>query len=781
MFQNYLTTAIRGIIRQKGYTFINIFGLSIGLAAFILISLWFYHELSFNRFNKNFDHIYRFVQTQQYTTGPLTTPCMPAPLAADAIRDFAEFDEVFRFYDQSAVVSFDDKKFIESITLADSGIFKVFDFKLVSGTLDGALKEPFTMVITDKAAGKFFGKTDVTGQFLRINDKQDFRITAVVERPPSNTSFQDDFYIPFDFLSEMGFSLKQYDWNTFYIYAQLSPGVNYRDFNKKFENYFQQVQKDSTITTTLFLSPLSKENLYYYDGTPTKIRSIYTFGIIAIFTLLIACINFMNLSTARASKRSREIGLRKVVGATRKQLIYQFIGESLLMSVISLVFAMLLAQLFLPLFNDLSGKELSFSLVDPVIIISLVLVTLFTGIVAGSYPALYLSSFRPFKVMKTAGNNPKGNTWFRRSLVVFQFTLSVALIISTIVMYRQLNFMLHTDLGMNKENVIFFNFRGDLKEKYESFKGQLKTNPDILSVGCSSHLPFMVGSNSGGFSWENKNKNDDVLINLEFVDDDFAELMKINLVSGRYFSEGFATDTSSILVNQKTAKLMGIEDPVGQWISWGDNYRFRIIGMVKDFHFQKMQSEIDPLIIFNAPSSTQFVFVRINGENTEKSIHEIENTWKSFVPAFPFEYKFLDATYEKIYQNETRLSKIFGYFAILAVIISCLGLFGLASFMVEQRTKEIGIRKVLGSSIAQIIVNLQREFLWLVAAANVIAWPLAWFFMNEYLESFAFRINLSPLIFVIAGFLSLLITFLTVFFLAYNAASRNPVNAIKYE
>ena len=781
MFQNYLTTAIRGIIRQKGYTFINISGLSVGLAAFILISLWFYHELSFNRYNRNFDNIYRFAQTQQYTTGPLTTPCMPAPLAADAKRDFAEFEEVFRFYEQSAVVSFGDKKFIESITPADSGLFKVFDFKLVSGTLDGALKEPFTTVITDKAAEKFFGKTDVTGQFLRFNDKQDFRITAVIERPPTNSSFQDDFYIPFDYLTEMGFTLKEYDWNTFFIYAQLSPGVDYSDFNKKFANYFQQVQKDTTITTTLFLSPLSKENLYYYDGTPTKIRSIYTFGIIAIFTLLIACINFMNLSTARAAKRSREIGLRKVVGATRKQLIYQFIGESLLMSFISLIFAILLVQLFLPLFNELSGKELSFSLVDPFIVISLILVTLFTGIIAGSYPALYLSSFRPVKVMKSHGNNPRGNTWFRRSLVVFQFVLSVGLIISTIVMYRQLNFMLHSDLGMNKENVIFFSFRGDLKDKYEAFKGQLKTNPDVLSVGCSSHLPFMVGSNSGGFSWENKNENDDVLINLEFADVDFPELMKINLVSGRYFSKDFSTDTSAILVNQKTAKLMGIEDPVGKWISWGDNYRFRIIGMVKDFHFQKMQSEIDPLIIFNAPASTQFVFVRINGENTEKSINTIESTWNSFVPAFPFEYKFLDATYEKIYQNETRLSKIFSYFAILAVIISCLGLFGLASFMAEQRTKEIGIRKVLGSSIAQIIVLQQREFLWLVAIANVIAWPLAWYFMKTYLDTFAFKITLSASIFIIAGFLSLLITFLTVFFLAYNAAIRDPVNAIKYE
>jgi len=781
MFKNYLITAFRGIIRQKGYTFINIFGLSVGLAAFIMISLWIYHELSFNRFNRNFDNIYRFAQTQQYTTGPLTTPCMPGPLAADAKRDFPEFEEVFRFYEQSAVVSYGDKKFIEAITPADSGLFKVFDFKLVSGTLAGALKEPFTTVISDRAAEKLFGKTDVVGQIIRLNDKQDFRITAVIERPPTNSSFHDDYYIPFDYLDQMGFSLKQYGWNTFYIYALLKPEVDYQAFNKKFEHYFQKVAGDTTNTTTLFLFPISKQNLYYFDGSPTNIRNIYTFGIIAIFTLLIACINFMNLSTARASKRSREIGLRKVMGATRKQLIFQFIGESVLMAVISLVFALILVQLLLPLFNDLSGKEMSFSLLDPGITISLILITFLTGIIAGSYPALYLSSFNPMKVMKSSGNNLRGHAWFRRSLVVFQFALSVGLIICTIVIYRQLSFMLHSELGMNKENVVYFTFRGNLIDKFETFKVQLKNNPDILGAGCSSHLPFMVGSNSGGFSWDGKNADDDVLISLEFADADFPGLMNLGLVNGRYFSKDFATDSSSVLINQRTAKLMGFEDPVGKWLTWGDTQRYHIVGMVKDFHFQKMQSEIDPLVIFDLPRYAYFIFVRINRENTEKTISFIEKTWNSFVPAFPFEYKFLDTTYEKMYLNETRLSRIIEYFAILAIIISCLGLFGLASFMAEQRTKEIGIRKVLGSSIAQIITIQQREFLWLVVVANVIAWPFAWYYMKNYLDSFAYKINLSPGIFFIAGLLSILITFLTVFFLAYRAALRNPVDAIKYE
>lgn len=782
MFVNYLKIALRNILKQRGYSFINIFGLSVGLAAFILISLWIHHELSYDKHNRNFDRIYRFVQIQHYSTGPFTVSNMPSPLAADAKRDFPELEEVFRFYETSAIVSIDENRFSESVTTADSGLFRVFDFEVLHGALDHALTDGYTSVITRNAAEKIFGETDVVGKTIRINDLNDFRITAVIENPPSNSTFTNDIFIPFDYLQHMGHSLGQYGWNTYYIYALVVPGTNIEQFNEKFRHYFRQVRNDETITTELFLFPLAKERLYYYDGTPTNMKNITMFAVIASFILLIACVNFMNLSTARASKRSREIGLRKVTGATRGQLIRQFLGESLVMTIISLAFALLLVQLLMPMFNDLTGKPLTLNLFDPLLILSLAVIVLFTGLIAGSYPALYLSALRPVLVMKGHGGvSSQNNIWFRRGLVVFQFVLSAGLIIGTMVIYSQLNFMLNKDLGMNKENVVYFTFRGDLNSRYDTFKGKLLQNPNVLGVSCASHLPFMIGSNSGGFMWDGRDTDDDVLISIMSGDTDLPGLMKYELVSGRYFSEEFSTDTASVLINESAARVMGFDDPINKWISWGGEARFNIIGVVKDFHFQKLHREIDPLVIFNIPGQTHYVLVRINGFNNEETLAYIEETWNSFIPAFPFHARFLDHTYERFHISEARLSRIIRYFTILAIIISCLGLFGLAAFTAEQRTKEIGIRKVMGASVGSIIMLQQREFMLLALIANVISWPLAWYFMTDWLNGFAYKIYLHPGFFVLAGALTMTITFLTVLFLAWRASLKSPVDAIKWE
>jgi putative ABC transport system permease protein len=780
MFVSYLKIAIRNIVKQKGYSVINIVGLSVGLAAFILISLWIYHELSYDKHNRNFSRIYRFVQIQHYSTGPFTVSNMPGPLAADARRDFPEFEEVFRFFETSAVVSHGEKRFSEVITTADSGLFSVFDFEAVHGTLDDALSGGYTAVITRKAADKVFGETDVVGKTIRINDLNDFRITAVIENPPANSSFTNDIYIPFDYLQNMGQNLTHYGWNSYYIYGLMAPETDIAQFNEKFRHYFRTVRNDETITTELFLFPLAKERLYYYDGTPTNLKNITTFGIIAAFILLIACVNFMNLSTARASRRSREIGLRKVAGASRGQLIRQFLGESLVMSVISLVVALLWVQLLLPVFNDLTGKMLTLTLSQPRMLLTLAGITLLTGLIAGSYPALYLSSLRPAIVMKNAGA-ARSNSWFRRGLVVFQFILSAGLIISTMVIYRQLDFMLNKDLGMNKANVVYFVFRGDLREKFDTFKGQLMQNPNVLGVSCSSHLPYMIGTNSGGFNWDGKDTDDDVLVSMLSADAGLPELMDYKLVSGRYLSNDYSTDTASVLINETTARIMGLDDPLGKWVQLGGEQRFNIVGVIKDFHFQKLHREIDPLMIFSNPDRTSYVLVRIDGHNTEETMEHIENTWAGFVPAFPFNARFLDHTYERFHVSEARLSKLIRYFTILAIIISCLGLFGLASYTAEQRTKEIGIRRVMGASVAGIILLQQREFMLLVLIANVISWPLAWYFMNNWLAGFAYKIYLHPAFFLLAGTLTLAITFLTVLYLAWRASLKNPVDAIKWE
>ena len=782
MIWNYLKSAIRNIRKQKGYAVINILGLSIGLAATILIMLWVANELNFNRNNENADNIYRVVQQQMYTSGPLTTPCMPGPMAADLKRDFPEFIDVFRFYEISGVVSYGDKRFADYVQMADSGLFNIFSFNFLRGSPETAL-QAYTCILSKKGAEKYFGDEDPIGKIIKLNDELSLKVNGVIENPPENSSFNKEIFIPFHHLEDLGWTLDQYGWNTFYIYVQLPENVELATVNEKIKDYMSEVRNEDQSDITMFLFPLNKERLYSYTGSPAQITGIYIFSIIAIFILLIACINFMNLSTARASKRGREIGLRKVVGAQRSQLTLQFISESVLMSFFALLIAIILVILLLPTFNDLTEKNLTFDLLNPFTLLTLIGIALLTGLVAGSYPALYLATLNPLKTIRKSTGGLSGNPWFRRSLVVFQFVLSIGLIISTVVIYRQITFIQSKNLGMNKENVIYARIRGDLGERFYDFKSKLLQDPNVKSVSRSSHLPFYVGSNSGGLGWLGKDSDDDVLIGFERADYDYTETMQMQMVDGRFFEKGFSTDTSAVVVNESAIKTMGMEDPVGKWISFGDEEadRYTIVGVIKDFHFLPFNHEIEPLSIFFGQENTTFMLVKVEGQNTKAAIGHIEDTWNSFLPSFPFEYKFLDDYYGRIYSDETRLAKLLKYFAISAIIISYLGLFGLASFTAEQRTKEIGIRKVLGSSIGKIILLQQKEFFWIVVVANIIAWPLTWYFMSDWLDTYAYKINLSMMFFVLAGGLSILITFLTVFFLAYRAAVKNPVDSIKYE
>lgn len=782
MLKNYVKTAIRNILRQKGYSLINILGLSIGLAATILIMLWVSNELSFNRNNENFGRIYRIVQQQQYTSGPLTTPCMPAPLARDLRTDFPEFDDLFRFYEVPGVISIDEeKRFAENVRYADSGLFKVFSFNFIEGSAETALK-PYTAILSKKGAERFFGNEDPVGKVIKLNNEISFKVNGIIEDPPENSSFTSELYLPFEHLSDIGLPLDRYGWNSYYIYAQINGNANVKAINEKIRHYFKQVRNDETLTTELFLFPLKKERLWAFDGDPALITNIYIFSVIAVFILLIACINFMNLATARASKRGREIGLRKVVGARRKQLIYQFMSESILMALIALVFALALVHLFLPIFNELTATELSLNIFSPLIALVLLGIAVLTGIIAGSYPAFYLSSLKPLITLRKSTSSDNGNPWFRRSLVIFQFVLSIALIISTMVIYKQMSYINNKDLGMNKENVIYARLRGDLSEKFYDFKAKLVQNPGVLSATRSSHLPFYVGSNSGGLIWEGKDNDDDVLIGFERSDYDYLETMQMELAEGRFFEKGYSSDTAAVVVNESAVRTMGMGNPVGKWIGFENNRgRYKIIGVVKDFNFLPLNREIEPLSIYWSETSYSYMLLKLDGTKTAETIDYVESLWDQYLPAFPFEYNFLDEYYGRLYTNVTRLSKLISYFAILAILISCLGLFGLASFTAQQKTKEIGIRKVLGSSITKILALQQKEFFWLVLAANIISWPLAWYFMKDWLDTFAFKIELSPLFFMSAGVLSIAITFITVFILSYRAAIKNPVDAIKCE
>jgi len=664
----------------------------------------------------------------------------------------------------------------------------MFTFTFLEGDRDHVFDDLNSVVITDKMARKYFGDEDPVGKMLKLNSEHSFKVTAVIEEPPLNSSFRFDLCIPFDYLEQIGFQTDRYGWNSYYSYIELIPGADYKEVNEKIRDYLmlksrtpEELADPSNSTIDLYLFPLNDIHLYSVMGKGGDITYVYIFSLIAVFILIIACINFMNLSTARAARRSREIGLRKVSGATRKQIIMQFISESLLITILAFLLAMLLVYIFLPGFNLLADKTLSIDWSNILFIASLVGIIFFVGILAGSYPALYLSSLKPIAVLKNGSFKGKGSFNFRRILVVFQFSLSVAMIICTIMVYRQLAYIDRKDIGMNRKDVIFTEMRGNTTKSFTTLKNVFLQNPSIQSVTRANCLPFQIGSNSGGFDWEGRETEENVLIGFGFTDVDYIETTGMEMVMGRYFEKGYATDSiSSIVINESAARLMGMEDPIGKWISWSDT-RYTIVGVVKDFHFQPMTEKISPLVLLNSTTWCNVIFARVNRNNIDGTIAYMQSEWEKVNPGFPFEYKFLDAAFDDLYVAEDRLGQIFKYFSFLTVLISCLGLFGLAAFMAEVRTKEIGIRKVMGAGVSQIFVTLSGSFLKWVLIANIIAAPVTYFIMSRWLENYSYHARLEPWIFILAALISVFIALLTISFQTGKAASRNPVTALKYE
>lgn len=789
MFRNYLKIALRNLTRQKSFSAINIAGLGVGMACSVLIFLWVCNELSYNRFNEKADRVFRLVQTQHYVSGPLTTTCMPGVIARDIMNDVPEISRAFMYYVEPAIVNYNDKFFREEIRLADSALWEMFTFNFIQGNPDDAFDQVNSIVITETLAGKYFGEENPMGKVLRINDEQSYLVTGVIREIPKNSTFRFDLCIPFENIRKFGHSYFDYGWNSYFCYVELRPGTDYRELNGKIKDFLMIKSRDpsqgsddsSEFRVDLFLFPLKDIYLHSVSGKGGNITNVILFSVIALFILVIACINFMNLSTARAARRSREIGLRKVAGASRDQLIIQFISESLLITMLSFLLSILLVYLFLPGFNELAGKSLEIDWSDPVFAAGLAGIILFVGILSGSYPAFYMSSLQPVVTLKNLPLRGRGGLNFRRILVVFQFTLSVAMIICTLVVYRQLDYVGRKDLGLERKNVIFTEMRGKSRASYEELKQSFLQDPSVLSVTRASHLPFDIGSNSGGFTWEGKEIADDILIGTTASDVDYIRTVGLKMVAGRFFEPGYATDTSSaVVINETAARVMGMDEPVGKWVENGGQ-RFSIIGVVGDFHFLPVTMEISPLFFFNSPSNCNIILVKISGDDAEKTFAHLQQVWDKTNPGFPFEYDLMDAAYDELYSSESRLGSIFRYFSILTILISGLGLFGLAAFMAEQRTKEIGIRKVLGADVRKILALLSGNFLKWVFVANLLAWPVAWFVMDRWLDGYKYHTPLSPWIFLLAAGLSLLIALVTVFFQTMRAASRNPLDALKYE
>ncbi len=785
MIKNYLKITLRNIFKHKGYAFINIVGLAIGMACCLLISIWVLDELSYDKFHENAPNIYRVEENQHYSGRIYHVTVTPYPLGPVLKEEIAGIQDAARVvWAGGHLLRYEDKAFFENdIRGVDPSFLRMFTFPLIRGNPDTALDAPFSLVISEEMAEKYFPRQDPLGKVVSVNNKYEFTVTGVLKNVPHNSYLQFDILVPYEYLKKAGKTIEHFGTNSILTFVQLEQAVSMDQVNESIFGFIRSKVPQSS--TDLELMPYTRIYMHAYFGferTMGRMGYVYIFSIIALFVLIIACINFMNLATARSAKRTKEVGLRKVVGALKGHLIRQFYGESVMFALISLVFAAVIVTLLLPAFSSLSGKELSWGVSGlGGIVFGLVGITFITGIVAGSYPALFLSSFQPVKVMRGALKSGTGAARFRKVLVVFQFMLSILLIIGTTVVFRQLNYMQSKKLGWDKEHLAYIPLRGDIKNSYQALKDELVRDKHILGVSGSSHLPSNIGSNSGGARWEGKDPEQSVLIGFSAVDYDYIETMGLEMVEGRTFSREFPADQSkTFVVNQVVAGLMGKESVVGEPFSFM-GVDGEIVGVMKDFHFQSIREKIEPLAIIVVSDELHYMLIRLASGDIAASLRAVETIWQRVIPDYPVDYRFMDEQFDRMYRAESTIGTLLNYFTVLAIFIACLGLFGLASFTAEQRTREIGIRKVLGASVPQVTYLLCREFFLLVMLANVAAWPLAYYAMRRWLENFAYRAEVGLMIFVLALGLALAVALVSVIFQALRAAVASPATALKYE
>lgn len=783
MLKNYIKIAFRNILRNKLYSFLNIAGLAIGMAACVLILLWVSNELSYNSFNKNLDRIFLVAQTQHYQTiGDFTVEPTPMPLAQTLKLDYPEirYATRYEYFFGKSLLTRGQTSFNERLNFADSSFFRIFTFHFIEGDPATALADPNSIVLTESTAKKLFGDEDPLGKELRLNEKVNVKVTGIIEDVPDNSDLQFDGLVPTYLLKAYGFGDAFESWNSNMIttYVLLRSAKEAHKLTQEISGLMKKVGNDPT-AGKLFLFPFKDYHLHNLTEKGGKIEDVILFSIVALFILIIACINFMNLATARSARRATEVGIKKVVGATRLQIARQFFGESVLVTLISLVIALFLVEIFVPSFNEITGKSLSLFQMNLASIVSILLVTVVTGLLAGIYPSVFLSSLKPVSMLKKAGSDIPGRFSLRRILVVIQFAISIALIIGTSIVYMQMKYIQNKNLGMTLDNVVYFQPSDVLSKETARLEEQLKENANVLGVTSVSNLPISIYENGGGWSWEGMPANQNALVSDERCDYGYLKTFGVSLKEGRFFSrEHPADDTSSVVINESFAKLIGKKSPVGMELSYGRPYR--VIGVVRDFNFVNLHSRIGPLAVFYSPQST-LMCVRVNGTDLPETLDFIDRRCKSVDPGFVFNYHFVNKTFERMYASEQRLGKIIGAFSLLAVIIASFGLFGLASFAAEARTKEVGIRRVLGASVPGVILLLSRELIALVLVGNIIAWPVAYYFMQKWLQTFAYRIDMNLLLFILAAVVALIIAAITTGYQAVKAATTNPVESLRYE
>lgn len=790
MIKNYLKIAWRNLIKNKAHTFINMAGLSVGLVSSLLIMLWVQNELSVDAFHKNKARLYNVYERRYFDNKISGQYNTPGVLAAEMKKVFPEVEyAVNAVYNENNTFMAGKKVLKYQGGAADADFFKMFSYPLLQGNVQTALSSPLSVAISRKMAESFYGSPQAAiGKTIRFENKKDFTVSAVFENLPANTLEKFEYLLNWSAFVIENPSAKEWGNNWPRTSIMLREDANPALFGKKITHFLDNYdtgQKKGVYTTQLDIQRFDEKYLHgNFAGTKFqegRIEYVNLFSIVAVFVLLIACINFMNLTTARSVKRAREIGVRKVVGAVRSVLIKQFIGESLLITSLAVMVSLVLLVLLLPLFNQVTQKQMGLPFDQVDFWLKLVGITLVTGLVSGSYPALFLSSFNPVKVLKGALKLDSGTTLFRKGLVVFQFSLSVVMIIGTIIVARQMNFIQSRNLGYDRENLIYLPADGELGSKYTVFKTEALKMAGIQSISISGSKPTIIDNGTVGVEWTGKDPNNSIRFVQTAVGYDFINTLKLNLLAGRDFSKDFSTDSAGYIINETAMKRMGYTNPIGQPLTlWGR--KGTIIGLIKDFHLNSMHEPILPLIIWlNKGENYGSLLIRTEPGKTKEALASLETLAKQMNPEFPFSYSFSDEEYQSLYKSEQIVGKLANAFAVLAIFISCLGLLGLAMFTAEQRVKEIGIRKILGANVSSLFALLSSEFLVLVIIALLIASPIAWYAMNKWLQGFAFHTQIQWWVFVLSGGVTVLIALATVSFQAIKAALVNPVKSLKAE
>ncbi|MEP7317422.1 MAG: ABC transporter permease [Panacibacter sp.] len=809
MFKNYLKIAFRNLWKNKGYSAINIFGLACGLAVCLLITLYVIDELSYDRYNTAAENIYRVDSDIKFGGSELKLAVCSDPMGATLKKDYPQVEEFTRIYASSgSKLIKKGTEFIDEQNVAnvDSTFFKVFTLPALAGDTKTALNEPNTVVITASAAKKYFGTTNVMGKVVEA-DHTPYKVTAVIKDIPHNSHFHFDFLFSMD---NVHYPFGTYLSHNFQTYIKLRPGTDYKAFEKNFKQVIdkyilpeaQQFMQISSMDdfskagNKLEYSLMPLLNIHLYSerfpelDANGSIQYVYIFSIVAIFVLLIACINFMNLSTARSAKRAKEVGIRKVLGTKRKTLILQFLVESTVTVIIAMCIAIGVAYLVLPLFNDIAAKSLSVNdLLGAKILPFIVALPFIVGILAGSYPALFLSKFKPITVLKGNVGTGLKKSNLRSTLVVIQFATSIILIIGTIVVYNQLSYIQTKKLGFNKEQVLVINGTSALNNNADAFKNSILAIKGVSVGTLSSYLPVSASSRSDNTFSKEAVMTPQNGFNMQnwAIDYDYIKTLGMEMLKGRNFSKEYGADSMAIIINESAAALLGYTDPVGQKLYYSpDNNNpshtvaYSIIGVVKNFNYESLRQNIGPLS-FNLSRSTGLASFKVSTTNVQSLVTEVERIWKTMAPGMPFSYRFLDDSFDNMYRSEQRIGTLALSFAVLAILIACLGLFGLATFMAEQRTKEIGIRKVLGATVGNVVTMLSKDFVILVVVSSLIAFPFAYWAMSTWLKDFAYRINIDWWIFALAGIAALAIALITVSFQAIKAALANPVKSLRTE